>query len=534
MLGIATALSAQDNGGGNASNYLVYIIMAASVLIFFVLVIQVADNLLAIEAKRMGISRKDGSFSLFPSISELFPKKTPDYTGNQPVMVLKRGHDILLEGEADKSVDDSIAARTFALQPPNFTGIRPIPKMLVEAGQEVMAGDPLFYDKGMPDIMYCAPVSGEVIAVNRGDKRSIVEVVILADKEIKYREAPAFDLEKSSREELVKFLAGSGVWPMFRQRPFNVVADLEEEPRDIFISTFDTAPLAPDLSFVVEGRGEAFQKGLDVLNKLTSGKVYLGLDARSPNPPSKVFTEAQGVEKHWFRGKHPAGNVGIQIHHVRPIGMKDKVWTVNVQDVITLGALFTEGRFNAERVVAITGAELKAPRYVRTFIGANIKDLIGDNLKNEHVRYISGDVLSGESKDADSFINFHDDQLTVVEEGDYFEMFGWLFPGKLRPTVSRTFPNFLFPNMEFRADTNTHGEKRAFVVTGEYEKLLPMDIFPQQLMKSILINDFEQMEGLGIYELVEEDVALCEFACTSKQPLQQILRQGLETMREQG
>jgi Na+-transporting NADH:ubiquinone oxidoreductase subunit A len=247
-----------------------------------------------------------------------------------------------------------------------------------------------------------------------------------------------------------------------------------------------------------------------------------------------VFTEAKGVEHRWFSGKHPAGNVGVHIHHTEPILRGDKVWTLGVQDVITLGRLFTEKRFNTERVVAVAGAELKAPKYVKTYLGAKVGDLVKDNLANDHVRYISGDVLSGEKKNEEQFLNVYDDQLTVVEEGDYFEMFGWLLPIKARPSVSRTFPNFLFPNLTFKADTNTHGEKRAFVVTGQYEAYLPMDIYLQHLMKNIIINDLERIEGLGIYELVEEDVALCEFTCTSKQPLQQILREGLDMMREQG
>ncbi len=525
---------AQAQSEGTTSGYLVYILLALAVLIFFALVIQVSDNLMAIEAKQMGADKNGMNFSLFPNWDELFPKRMPEYVNGGPVHVLKRGFDILLEGEGEPLIDDSIAATTFAILPPNFIGIQPIPKMLVEEGQEVKAGDPLFFDKLSPDIKYCAPVSGEVIAVKRGEKRSIIEVVILADKEMKYRSYEPFDLEKGSREELVAFLLDSGCWPMIRQRPFDVIADPAETPRDIFITTFDSAPLAPDPSLVVAGREAAFQKGLDVLNKLTDGKVYLGLDARSATPPPAVFTQADGAEKHWFHGKHPAGNVGIQIHHIAPIGAGDKVWTLGVQEVITLGALFIEGRFNTERVIAVSGAELKNPTYVRTFVGAKVGDLLKDNLANDHVRIISGDVLSGARKTQEGFLDFHDDQVTVIEEGDFYEMFGWLLPLTPRPSISRTYPNFLFPDVRFRVNSNTHGERRAFVVTDDYEKVMPMDIYVQQLMKAILINDFERMEGLGIYELVEEDVALCEFACVSKQPLQQILRKGLDTMREQG
>lgn len=519
--------------GKSGSNIFIYGLIAVAVLLFFYLLVQIADNLLAIEARQSGAQRKGVNFGIFPKIRELFAPQLPAFAADAPVTVLKKGHDILLQGEAACTIDESRTGQTFAIQPPNFKGILPIPKMLVEVGAEVKAGDPLFFDKGNPDILYVAPVSGEVIAINRGAKRAITEVVILADKDRKYRQLNAPDPDKTTREELVKFLLESGAWPMIRQRPFDVIADPAETPRDIFISTFDSAPLAPDANFVIKGKEITFQKGIDVLAKLTSGKVYLGLNAKSAVEPSPAFTGAANAEKRWFHGKHPAGNPGIQIHHIRPIGAKDKVWTLGIQEVVTIGALFTENRFNAERIVALTGAELKTPGYVRTCIGAQMEDLLKDNLKSENLRIISGDVLTGKQSGKNGFLDFHDDQVTVVEEGDYFEMFGWLLPLEPRPSVSNSFPNFLFPNLKFKANTNTHGEKRAFVVTGQYEQVLPMDVYPQILMKAILNGDFERMEGLGIYELIEEDVALCEFVCTSKQPVQHILRQGLDMMQEQ-
>lgn len=524
--------SAQTSSG--ASNYFIYTMVAIAVFLFFYLVVQVSDNLMAIEAKQSGADKTGANFSLFPRIQELFAPKLPDYASNQKVHRLSKGHDILLQGAPEKAIDESAAVTTFAVQPVNFRGIAPIPKMLVEIGEEVKAGDALFFDKNDPDTKYAAPVSGEVVAVNRGAKRSIAEVVILADKEQKYRQFDPIDLETANRETLVNFLRESGAWPLINQRPFDVVADPNEVPRDVFISTFDTAPLAPDLDLIVAGREANFQKGLEVLGKLTSGKVHLGLNAKGANAPSAVFTEATGVEKHWFHGKHPAGNVGVQIHHIAPLGTQDKVWTLGVQDVITIGGLFAEGRFDTERVIALTGSELEKPRYVRTYLGAKISDLIKDNVTSENVRYISGDVLSGERKTTDQFLNAKDDQLTVIEEGDDYEMFGWLLPIEPRPSVSNTFPNFLYPDHEFKVNTNTHGERRAFVVTGQYEEVLPMDIYPQHLMKAIITNDFERMEGLGIHELSEEDIALCEFVCTSKQPLQDILRKGQKMMLEQG
>ncbi len=524
-------LSAQTNGLLEGTSWLTWAIIGIVGLILISFIVQVANSFLSIEAKSMGIDTEEVNVSVFPKASELFGASKSNHLEGEQVKVLRRGHDILLKGEATGRIE-AANVRSFAVQPKNFIGMSPIPKVTVEVGQKVKAGDELFFDKKRPEIKYTSPVSGEVAAINRAEKRSIAEVVILADAKIEYRNFGEFVLEQASREELINFLLESGAWAMIRQRPFNIVADPADVPRDIFISTFDSAPLAPDNNVVVEGREIDFQKGLDALNKLTDGSIYLGLNAQAT--PSSVFTSAEGVEKVYFKGKHPAGNVGVQIHHIKPLNVGENIWTLGVQEVITIGSLFSQGKFDASRVVALTGAELKEPKYVRTYLGANIGELLKDNLENDHIRIVSGDVLSGQRKTDKQFLNFFDDQITVIEEGDDYELFGWLLPIAPRPTISNTYPNFLFPNQKFKATTNTHGEKRAFVVTSDYEQVMPMDIHVQALMKSIMINDFERMEGLGLLELVEEDVALCEFVCTSKMPLQQILREGLEEMREQG
>ena len=493
----------------------------------------VADNLMKIEARDSGADQNGENYSIFPKWNEIFGSSAPEFVDGK-VHFLKKGHDILLEGEAAKTKVASSNVTTYAVQPQNFIGISPIPKVLVAVGDEVKSGDPIFFDKKRDAIQYVAPVSGEVIAINRGAKRSIAEVVILADKEMKYKSFDAPNLADCSREDLVNFLLSSGAWTFIIQRPYSLVADPADTPKGIYISTFDSAPLAPDLSYVVEGNEAAFQKGLDVLGKFAP--VHLGLNAKG-NKPSAVFTAAEGVSKHWFHGKHPAGNVGIQIHHIDPIGPNSLVWTTGVQDVITIGKLFTEGKFDASRIVAVTGAEVIEPQYVSTYLGASIEGLVKGNLKpaeeGKSIRFVSGDVLSGKQTSTEGYLNYTDDQVTVLEEGDKYELFGWLLPLTPRPTISGTFPNGFFPDLKFEANTNTHGEKRAFVVTGQYESMLPMDIYPQHLMKAIITNDFERMEGLGIHELAAEDIALCEFACTSKQPLQSILKEGLEAMRDQ-
>lgn len=532
---LSFAFTASAQSSGDSSNYLLYALVAIAALILIAVILQVSDNLLRIEAKQMGADKSGESFSLFPSLSKMFTPAPPDYVADAPIHRLKRGHDIALQGEAQDIIDDTVQVNTFAIQPKNFVGMSPIPKVTVEIGANVKAGDTLFFDKKRPEVKYAAPVSGEVIAVNRAEKRSIAEVVILKDKEMEYRTFPSFDLDNGSKEELINYLLEGGVWPLIRQRPYNMVADPTEVPVNIFVSTFDSAPLAPDLNLLVQGKEAAFQKGLDVLNKLTGNSVYLGLDAREGREPADAFKHATGVEKNWFSGPHPSGNVGIQIHHTMPVDAQKKAWTVDVQGVITIGKLLSDGIYDASRIVAVVGAEIENPKYVRTYQGANIEDLVKGNIKEGSVRLVSGDLLSGATKNGEGYLDFYDDQVSTIEEGDYYEMFGWLVPIAPRPTTSRTFPNFLYPaDYKFKPDTNTHGEKRAFVVTGRYESVLPMDIHPQQLMKSILVNDFERMEGLGIYELVEEDVALCEFVCTSKQPVQSILREGLNSMIEQG
>ncbi len=524
-----TPISAQSASGSNNGFVIGLIILGVVLLVWAI--ITITDNLLQIEAGKAGIDTSKENMSLFPSVKRMFSKNAPAFAQNQNYVKLKKGFDLKLEGEAEVVEGLTDKVTRFSVSPYDFRGISPIPKVTVEIGDEVKAGDVIFFDKKNPDVKYVAPVSGEIVDIQRGAKRSISNVIILADKEQSHKQ---FDLPNldAPREELVTFLQSSGAWSLFNQRPFDIIPSTTEVPRDIFVSTFDTAPLAPKTDVMIAGNEDAFRKGVEVLSKLTSGKVHLGLDGKSA--PHSAFANIENAETHLFSGPHPAGNVGIQIHHINPIKVNnDMVWTVDFQDVIILGRLFKDGVYNTKKVVAITGAELHQAKYVETYTGANIGELLKDNLANDHVRLISGDVYSGDKKSADDFLAYSDNQITVIEEGDKYEMFGWLLPISPRPSISNTFPNFLWPNFKYKADTNTHGEKRAFVVTGQYEKVLPMDIYPQALMKSIMTQDMEKMEGLGIAELSEEDIAICEFVCTSKTPMQQLLREGLDMVREQ-
>ncbi|NJO86672.1 MAG: NADH:ubiquinone reductase (Na(+)-transporting) subunit A [Lewinella sp.] len=394
----------QAQAASSTGNLLFYGLAALATLLLFFFIISVADNVMVIESRQTGADRSGANFGLFPQLREIVGSKMPAYLKKQQVYRLSKGYDIPLEGSAASTVQVGTGITRYAMQPSNFLGLLPIPKMLVEVGQSVKAGDPLFFDKKMERVMFAAPVSGEIIAIERGAKRSIANIIILADREQQSRQY-TLPAPNAGRSELVDFLLQSGVWPFIRQRPYNVVADANVIPRDIFISTFDTAPLAPDLALAVAGRAEAFQKGLDVLNRLTDGVVYLGLDGRGDTAPSAVFTEAQGVVKRYFRGAHPTGNVGVQIHHIHPVSNQERVWTLDVHAVLVVGELFLTGKYDTARPVALTGAVLAQPSYVRTYPGANLSELLKGQLDKAEgeIRVISGDVLTGQQAAAECF-----------------------------------------------------------------------------------------------------------------------------------
>jgi len=532
------------------------IIAMVFIVLFVMLVTSLGEGLVKITAKESNID--PSKFSVLPSdLSSVIgtSKTKPNFVpADEQVIDLKKGFNINLLGEAVIETEEipTVRSATYALKPKDFIGMSPIPKVVVAEGDSVKAGDPLFYDKKRPEIIYAAPVSGEMLPIQRGEKRSINEIVVLADKEVEYRQYDNLpNLETTNYEELTKFLLGSGAWPFIRQRPYNTVADYEVRPKSIFVTTFDTAPLAPSFNKTVKGKEAEFQKGLEVLAKLTEGKVHLGLDARGKEKPADAFLNATGVERHWFNGPHPAGNVGVHIHHIDPVNRGEAVWHLDVHGVLVLGTLFAKGIFDTERVVALTGAELANPTFIRTHQGACIDKFVADvevvtavmvkdeegndvEANRKNVRLVSGDALTGTEISANGYLGFFDDQLTTVAEGDYYELFGWLLPQTGHPTPNRTFPGGFSPDATYRADTNTNGEHRAFVVSGEYESVLPMEIYPQYLLRAIMANDFERMEGLGILELAEEDVALCEYVCTSKQLVQKTLRDGLNSLMAQG
>jgi Na+-transporting NADH:ubiquinone oxidoreductase subunit A len=441
---------------------------------------------------------------------------------------IRKGLNINLKGEAEKVLATVDKPKVVAVRPPDIHGL--VPKMVVKAGDKVRAGSALFHDKYNDKIKFTSPVSGEVAEVVRGAKRRIMEVRVLADGNTEFVEFGGG--AAGSRDEIIAKLLETGAWPFIKQRPFDVVADPSDSPKAIFISGFNSAPLAPDMDFVVRNQGSDLQTGVDVISKLTAGKVHLGL---AENSTAKELSGLKGVQITRYKGPHPAGNVGVQIHKTEPINKGEVVWTIGIQDLIIIGRLFSTGKFDARRMVALTGTGIGHPRYAETVLGSALNTLLTD-AKLEGNRIISGNVLTGTRSGEDGYLGFYDDQITVIQEGDDLKFFlteGWLSPGFDRLSASRAYPSWLMPGKKYALDTNQNGEERAFVVTGQYEKVFPFDIYPVQLLKSVMVNDIELMEQLGMYEVAPEDFALCEFVCTSKIDSQRIVREGLDMLKKE-
>ena len=439
---------------------------------------------------------------------------------------LKKGLDIRIKGGAEKVLATEVQSTYYGVKPVDFPGLTP--KLNVKPGDKVLAGTPLFHDKIHPEILFTSPVSGKVLSITRGDRRKLLEIVVEKNGD-EFIDFGKSDPASLSREKIKETLLISGLWPAVRQRPYHIVAHPNDVPKAIFISGFDTAPLAPDYNFIMDNSSATlFRSGINALKKLTDGKINLVLNGKGDS--SELLKKAAEVEISHFSGPHPAGNVGVHIHHLDPINKGEIAWFVNLQDVVAIGRLFEEGIYNHERIIALTGSEVLHPQYYKVHSGASISDLVKDNVKAVNLRYISGNILTGARVEPDGYIGYYDSQVTVIPEGDYYEFFGWMMPGIDKFSFSKTFASSLIPQKSFSLDTNLHGGERAFVMTGQYEKVVPMDIYPMQLLKAILAEDIDLMENLGIYEIAEEDFALCEFICPSKIEIQSIVRKGLDLM----
>ena len=448
---------------------------------------------------------------------------------------LTKGLDIPVKGAAELKIEKDIISEVVSVKPVNFKNLTP--KLLVREGDTVKAGTILFIDKYRPEIGFASPVSGTVEQVVRGEKRKLLEIRVKADQTTDYIKFNAPDVVKATAEEIKKVLLESGLWAAMKQRPYGIVANPADEPRAIFVSAFDSAPLAPDYNFTLKGEEANLQVAADVLNKLTKGGVYVGVNAK--NSATSPFNRLKNVKLYGFSGVHPAGNVGVQINNIAPINKGEIVWTIDPMFMVAIGKLFTKGVYDVTRTIAVAGNRVEKPCYVTCVPGTQIKDLNFLVSKKEveicdkecGCRYISGNVLTGNNVGLDGSLDFYSNMVSVISEGNYYEMFGWVKPIRSKKfSFSKSYFSWLTPKKKYKVDTNLNGGQRAFVVSDVYGKVLPMDIYPVYLLKAILADDIDKMEQLGIYEVIEEDFALCEYVCPSKIDIQDIISKGIATM----
>lgn len=442
---------------------------------------------------------------------------------------IKKGLNINLVGAAEQSTTKAVSSNVYALNLQDFYGITP--KMLVKEGAEVKAGEPIFFNKNNEEMQFVSPVSGELVEIVRGARRRILTLKILADKEQRYHTSKKIDLQKADPSAIRSLLLKSGCWPFIKQRPYDMVANADMVPKAIFISAYITAPLAADIDYILSGKEAELQAAVTALSKLTPGKVHVSVGNTEISP----FANIKDIELHKISGPHPAGLVGTQINKIDPINKGEIVWTIAPQDLVIMGEFLLTGKFNAERTIALAGSAVKSPKYYTTKIGAEISTfLYASGVNEENFRLINGDVLTGSKTSPDGYLGFYNNTVTAIPEGDDYEFFGWNKPvfDKISSTRALTF-SWMQPNKKYDLDTNTNGEHRAFVVTGRYEEVFPMDIYPLQLLKACMVKDLDEMEQLGLYEVAPEDFSLTEFICISKQPHQQIIREGLDLLYQE-
>ena len=440
----------------------------------------------------------------------------------------KKGLDIKLVGEADLTTKELPIEGVFALKPQDFHGI--IPKLIAKEGAKVKAGESIFHSKSDDRILFPSPVSGKIIEIIRGAKRKIVSIKIAADGKQSFKDYGKQDVDKMSAEEVKSHLLKSGCWPFVKQRPYDIIADPNQTPKSIFISAYASSPLAANYDYTLAGKEKELQAALTAVSKLTPGKVHVSVGADSNSP----FSSLNNIELHNVSGPHPVGNVSTQISNVDPLNKGEVIWVINPHDLLVIGELLLTGKFNFTRTVALAGSQFEKPSYVSVIAGATISNVVNDNLSKDNTRIISGNVLTGTQVSEDDFLGYYDNQITAIPEGDDYEFFGWNKPvfNKISPSRALTF-SWLTPNKKYDLNTNTNGEHRAFVVTGSYENVFPLDIFPLQFLKACMYKDLDEMENLGGYEVAPEDFALTEFICVSKQPHQKIVREGLDLMKEE-
>ena len=451
------------------------------------------------------------------------------------IITVKKGFDIKIIGEAENKISTP-NVESYAIKPQDYIGL--IPKMMVKEGDRVKAGSPIFYAKHNEKILFTSAVSGVVKSIKRGEKRVIEEVIIIPEQTQEYEDFGKESLASMNREDVVDKLLKSGLWTLIRKRPYSVIPNPDSSPKCIIVSGFDSSPLAANYNILLRGKSAEIQLGVDVLKKLTIGKIHVNVS--SDKTTCDELLKLQGVELNKFEGQHPVGNISVQIAKLDPINKGESIWYIDAQDLAIIGKLFATGRVEKDRMIALVGNEVKNPQYFSVKLGASIANIVEKNVNKENnIRYISGTVLTGKTISHDGYLGAYDNLVSVITEGDYYEFLGWVLPGFKKFSLYRTFLSGflnLLPQQKrkpINVDTNLHGGKRALVLTGEYEKVLPLDIYPMQLIKACIIGDIDLMEQLGIYEVDAEDFALCEVIDVSKTDIQQIIRDGLELMRKE-
>ncbi len=444
---------------------------------------------------------------------------------------LKKGLDIPISGAAAQKTAKVTVPGTVAVKPTDFRGLKP--RLLVREGDKVLAGSPVLADKESPDILFTSPVSGTVTEIVRGEKRKLLEVRIKADATQEYLEFAVGQVANLDADQVKSLLMKAGLWPALVQRPYGIIANPAVKPKAIFVSAFSTAPLAADMEYVLRDEFDDIQTAVNALSKLTDGGIHISLNA--DNASGTPFHKLENATFHTFSGKHPAGNVGVQIHHISPIMKGDTVWTISPVMLAAIGKFLNTGKYDMSRLIAVTGPKAIGPAYVKGLPGMSMRDLkeFYDNSGSD-IRFISGDVLTGTNVGEDGFLGFFDNQVTLIKEGNEHELLGWAKPFRTKQfSTSHTYFSWLTPKKKYEMDTNLHGGPRAFVMSDVYSKVLPMHIYPVYLIKACLAEDIDKMEQFGIYEVLEEDLALCEYVCPSKIEIQSILSDGISLMMKE-
>ncbi len=444
------------------------------------------------------------------------------------VIKLRKGLDVNLKGKATKEKFQVACPGLYALVPDDFTGMKP--KVLVKEGDRVKAGEALFVDKAHPSVKFVSPVSGTVSLVERGERRKVLSVQVQADSEQQYVDFGKRDVSTLSGEAVKEALLESGLFAFFKQRPYDILATPDVMPKAIFVSAFNSMPLAADFEYVLAGREADFQTGLNALARIA--KTHLGVSAKQT---AAALTAAKNVVVTIFDGPAPAGNVGVQINHVDPINKGEVVWTLGAEEVIFIGHLFNTGKVDLTRVVALAGSEVKKPAYCEMKVGQQLTTMLAGNLTaGKTLRIINGNVMTGVKTTQNGFLAAHATEVNVIPEGDdVHEMLGWIMPRFNQYSSSRSYFSWLCGKKEYTLDARIKGGERHMIMSNEYDRVFPMDIFPEQLVKAIITGDIDRMEALGIYEVAPEDFAICEFIDSSKLELQRIVREGLDMLRKE-